>query len=348
MSRTIKIIIAVVVLIVLVLIAFFVFRIINSDDDTEQVNENAETTQPEGVELFASGKYSSLALSFSGDTLWFFDAQGNLYRKSLINQEAKKEFEIPPMAGFLRTVWPPAGSDFIVEQNIEGKTRYLLYDAENRDFLPYPNNLRAPEFLSGSDQIVFDWVSDDQKHNLQVADLTSQNFRQVAELFRSDYKIAPSTVSDSVIIYTENRADPSKLFLVDLDTGAFTDLSESAAYQGVKFSPDGTKLLIARWVNQSDALPGLYVVDLADLSEKNTGIFANIEQAAWTSDGESLLIGNPVGIVEYNLIDGSQNIFKSFASDSGQLNPTELIIHPENTSVIFVDQNTGDIYRVDR
>jgi len=316
---------------------FFFFR--GGADTAEEQNMAAER-----LALVLNEPVFSPALSYDGGTIRFFDSAGKLFNLPLEEGAQKKEFPIPDIAGFREALWQPGGSSFIVRQNIEGHARYQFYDAEFRNLVDYPANLAKPKFVFG-DSIVYEWSGEDGGRTLKVSNFISTEFRSVAELFRPDYRIAASPAKNEAVLYSENQFAPSKMFLVNLDTGSFRDLSVPLSVQGASFSPDGKYLLVARWGEQNQSLPAFYLQNLETLDIFVPDMFGNIEQAVWSEDGRELYIADGRGIKKLDI--ASNQILALYEFGEGEdFEPADLLLHPSRESLFFIDKKTGYLYRI--
>lgn len=333
---------------ILVLIPFLIagaaIYYFTRSEPAEPAEEPAVASPPVAL---VSEEVRSPSLSFSGQTLWYFIPAGRLFSLPTTGG-SPEEFFLPEVPGFVSALWDTGEeSNFIVEQNLDGHAAYQFFDAEFRNLLPYPDGLWQPRFAAfpeGEADIVYVWRTAEGKLELKVADLTSENFRTVTELFRADYRIEPSPAESQIALYTENQASPSRLFIVDLTSGAFTDLSNPFAYQGVKFSPDGKKLLALRF-EESGGQPNLYVHDLVSQGVLALGTSAAIDQVAWSADSKKILVVEADKVAEIDVETGERAEPHDFSGTG--LEPTNLLPHPIQSLLFFIDQKTGHLYRLD-
>lgn len=294
----------------------------------------------------ASEPVLSPALSFTGETIWFMTPAGKLYRKNIDGTQDKQEFPLPQaVSNPVRVLWPQNQQDFLVEENLSGHSHYLFYNAGANAFVSYADAMRWPRFLSQGDKIVYDWVTGGIQHTLKVADSDGTNFVKVADLFRGDSQFEPSPRRQEVALYSPDSANPGKLYLVDLFTGQFRNLGQDGAYEGVKFSPDGNKLLLARQASGSTE-PHLYWLDLGLSKVTDLGLSALIERTVWGADSKTVFVGTASGIEKYSLDGGKSEEAYKFA-DTEPVLPRDLVLHPQKSMLFFVDEKTGYLYRLD-
>ncbi len=288
----------------------------------------------------------SPVLSFDREKIWFMTEEGKLFRKHIEGSDPPEEY---PLSAVIQNpegvLWPTDSKDFIVVSTLDGHSRYLFFDATSSTLAPYPPTLRSPQFLPGGNKIVYDWVTQ-ATHELKVSDARGTNFTKIADLFRPDYELLASPVKQEVALWTRDLKNPSKLLVVDLFTGKFRALGTNAGYQGVSFSPDGTKLLAAKLGDASGGPPRLVLFDLLTSQARDLSLTAEIERTAWQEDGQALLVGSPAGFIKYQVDNQEQEEIYKFG-ESEAYSPQNLILHPQKPLLFFVDQKTGYLYRLE-
>ncbi len=288
----------------------------------------------EKVKLFVGEQVISPILSFSGEHIWYMTKEGKMFRKALTpSQEGAEEYLLPEsIQGAQGVIWQKDGSDFIVEQNLDGHTRYKFFDADARIFTDYPSQMRSPRFLAGDQKIIYDWVRTDGGHELKKANLDGRSFEKVADLYEPLYQIVVSPVNQEVMLFA------NKIFLVSLFNGQFREIASVGEYEGLSFSPDGAKILVS-------AGSGLRVYDLATFERVDMRIMVNIEATTWSKDSQAVIVGSTGGFVKYKLGGGEEETYK-FGSQE-DFNPADLMLHPDKPLLFFRDEKTGYLYRVE-
>src|SRR3989344_232340 len=286
-------IVGLIFLIVLATAAYFLF--FSGSPSPEPTSQSQVENVPK---VLLSEKVISPILSFNGENIWFATDEGKMFRLKTDGNTQKEEYPLPISThGITEVIWEKDGSDFIFEYTSDGHTRYKYYDSTNAIFAEYPGQMRQINFLPAGNSIVYDWVTSTTTHELKVALPTGEGFRTVSSLFLPDYQIAVSLKKAEVVLYRDDRSDLSNLIHVDLETGKFTDLDEKATYQGVKFSPDGTKVLAVKKGR-------LAVYDLSALQKKDLEVAADIEQVSWKADSSAVIVGDAEGFAQYDVVTG--------------------------------------------
>jgi hypothetical protein len=313
---------------------FFYFR--QAQRPKTQVQEPKQESR---LQEFAAEPVISPVLSFNGETVWFMTQEGKLYRKAVSGGGEKEEYVLPEtLENPTDLIWQKTGSDFIVQENSGGHIRYRFFDSQAGSFTSYPEQMRQVRFVTDGSKIVYDWVTLEGKHELKLADKKGENFQKVADLFRSDYQFIASPVAEEVALFSSDSFEPSRIFLVNLLTGQFLDIGEKIPRQGLKFSPDGTKLLSSEST--------LEVYDLNSSEVVDTGVMADIERAEWGKNSDEIVIGTDTGIIKYNLADRSTTDLYKFQAEEN-IEPTSLLFHPTEPILFFVDKRTGYLYSLD-
>lgn len=304
-------------------------------------------TAKEKIKLVVEERVISPTLSFNGENVWFMAGNGRLFRKTIEGIGEKEEYLLPEVIqNPVQMIWPQDGSDFIVEQNLDGHNRYKFFHSASQTFVEYKENLTKPRFLAPGDKIVYDWVSGDLTHKLTVSDSDGTNYQKVADLIRPNYELEASSRKQEIALWTSDRASSTPIFLVDLFTAKFEDLGDEAAYQGVKFSPDGTKLLTAKLGDKADETPALFLFDLSTKQGRNLGSDADIDAAVWSKDSKKIIIASKGKFISYNLETSAQDEIYRF-KDSENFLPKNLFLHPEKPILFFTDEKTGYLYQLD-
>lgn len=304
--------------------------------------EQGRDTQPQNApQALTDRAVISPILSFGGDTVWYGGADGRLYRVSLLAGSGEQEYRLPEfMASLAAIEWQADGSNFIFEQNLAGHIRYQFYDADQSRFVPYLEQVRQPRFLPGGRQIVYDWVKADASHELKLSDSDGANFKKVSDLTRADYQIAVSPKKSEAVLFADNQVDPAEIVLYDLETGSARVLAEKAAWQGVKFSADGTRLLAAR--RGAGGQASLVILDLGSGAAVETGLAADIGAAAWLPNGAGIIAGMRKGFVRFTL--ASRESTAVFSAQN--LVVRDMLIHPQEQRLFFVDGQSRALYEL--
>ena len=283
----------------------------------------------------------SPVFSFGGERVWFVASDGKMYSFPVSGGGTREQYALPAvLQNVARIIWQKNGSNFIAEQNQEGHIRYQYFDAEKKTFSTYPFQVREPRFLYDDSRIVYDWVNAEGGHNLTVAKADSTNYHEVMDLPRAYYHFAFSGVANEVAIFADNTIDPAALLLTDLGTGMSREIAKKAAYEGVKFSPDGKKLLVSRRAAGPRALPEFMLLDMEQKTETSLNLSSEISAAEWLPDGSGILVAVPGSLKQYSVSDAK--IETVYAKEG--FTATNLLVHPTQPAVLYTDPATGKLY----
>lgn len=335
-----RIIILSIMIVGLSTIIFFAVRSRQAPSAPPPVDETAgteEKIEPE-VRLLLDEMVISPVLSFSGSSVWFMTRDGKLYSHPFEGGE-KEEFVLPePVAHPARVLWQKAGSGFLIEQNIAGHVRYQYYDPGSHSLTPYPALLRVPRFTESDREVVYIWANISGDFELTVADNNLKNYRKIAVLQRADYQLAASPAKAEVVVFADNLVDPGELLLIDLATGEQRRLGAKAAYEGVKYSPDGKKLLVSR--RRADGNGELLLLDIERQTEVKLDAAVFINSLAWQADSTGFFAATSAGLVNYAVADGrAVRIY-----DSAGFAAENLLLHPTASGVVYTDPSSGKLY----
>lgn len=342
-----KIILIIIIILILAIIAALSVYFVKRKQQIKQ-SETAQQQNSLQINLFVSQRVISPILSFNGETVWFMTSRGKLFRQAITSASGKEEY---PLSGVvenpIQMIWQEDGSNFIIEYNQEGHSRYKFFGASDQTFVDYAGQIRKPQFLYPLGKIVYDWVRSDLKHELKVANLDGTGFEKRADLFYPDYEIIASPKEPKVVLFTANAENPSNLIIVELGSLKFQNLDEKAVYEGAKFSPDGTKLLVTKILRDGQGeTPHLRVYDLATLSGSDLGITAPLEQTVWDKDGKGIIIFQSDRFIKYDVATAAAtDVYQS--SELSKYRPKDLILHPTESLLFFVDEESGWLYKVD-
>ncbi|MBI4050190.1 MAG: hypothetical protein HY398_01945 [Candidatus Doudnabacteria bacterium] len=318
-----------------------------------------EEPAPRQPELLVAETVISPVLSFNGETVWFMSREGRLYRQAIEAGAVKEEYLLPaspaggpaPITNPARVIWQQRGNDFIVEQSVDGHTRYQFYGADKKVFTIYDERIRDPAFLADDKQVVYIWVGEGGRAELSVAAPDTANYVKLSDLYGPDYELVVSSAKNQVLLFVDDAQNPDNLLLVDLDTVRYTLLDEKVRYSGAKFSPDGNFAV-------AEKAGALVIYDLQSLSPLSPGEGSPLSNSsplsgggevggvAWSSDSRELYIFAAGKIRAYNVLTQEWREVYTFPADS-LLGPAEIFLHPTKPILFFTDSASGYLYRLD-
>lgn len=301
--------------------------------EQKKADEAAEPPPQETKKVLAEGVISAVP-SFNGERVWYLTSAGKIFSINL-ETDARDEFILPEaVKNPTRVLWQEKGSDLVVEQNLGGHIRYTYVDAKNKTLAEYPDNIRTPVILAGDTRIAYDWVSD--KHELKVADINSANFSAVGDLFQPDYVFTAHSRKSEIVMYA--TASTSPLVHVDLDKKEFKNLAADGKYLNVRFSPDGSKLLV-----REDKLEAVlfWVYDFGTAKKTDLDI-GEAEFAIWTRDSTGVMFAESGALKEASLRSSEVKEWGSFPGQAVK----DAFLHPFKDVLFYIDE-TGKLYSQD-
>ena len=294
-------------------------------------------SEPSNKQLLAEAVVDAVP-SFNGERLWFVTKEGRMFQTSITGGE-REEFIFPgKIENPQNVLWQEKGSDLIIAQNIAGHTRYKYFNAKAKTLSEYSENVRAPAILAGDTKLVYDWVASSAtstSHTLKVADLDTKNFVTIGDLFRDDYEIAASPRKQELVLFSPDR--DASLVHVDLLSSQFTDLAESGNYQSVRFSPDGSKLLVREFRQGINAI-WIYDFSLKQMTELNIG---EPGLSLWTRDSLGVIFARDGLLKE---IDLRTDLIKDWGMfPAGEIKSA--FLHPFRDILFYIDAQ-GKLYAI--
>ena len=147
------------------------------------------------------------------------------------------------------------------------------------------------------------------------------------------YNLVPSIAPDgSRIAYTSDRDGNGRYEVYTIaadgtDERRITESPPSVTYVGPKYSPDGTKLLVAKRESPTDPNQDLYIInaDGTGIPQRLTTGANNAESRAWSPDG--------MRIVFNNVVDGVGQIFVVNTNGTGM---TQITTNSANTPPLVI------------
>jgi hypothetical protein len=311
------------------------------------------TTTPEilHLKLLAAEQVISVHPSFGWDAVWYMNSAGALSRLDLAAAD-KQPFAFPDLVKNPAVLlWQDKGSDLLVSDNQDGHIRIRYYNALDKKFVIYPAQIRAPVFLAGNTQIAYDWVSvpakgknKTPKHELKISKLDATGFRKIGDLFRPDSILAASPTRQELVMYSLSAADAAPLLFVDLAAGKFQTIAPGGFYTGVKFSPDGSKILVSSLAASNSETYAVY--SLPDFKKTDINIPASFGAVAWAADSQRLLYVNASGVFELDLLTLASKQDYLF-TPSEKITAREIVLVPGRPALFLTDELSGNLYFLD-
>ena len=326
------IIITIILAVALVLSLGFMFVIRNRDAAPASDNASLQA----GAKKVLATEVISAVPSFNGERIWYFTLEGKMLS---INPESetREEFILPEAINNPTGVlWQEKGSDFIATQNIGGHIRFSYVKASDKQISAYPENIRTPVILVGDTRIAYDWVTKtatSTSHELKISDIDGNNFTKIGDLFRADYMLSASPRKQELIMFTAATSSP--LVLVDLGASVFSNIADNGVFESVRFSPDGSKLLVNE--NKLGAQV-FWVYDFVTKEKKDLGL-ASPDFAIWSRDSRGVIFETEDTLKE---IDLQTETLKDWGSFTGDL-IRDAFLHPFKDILFYID-GPGNLY----
>lgn len=191
--------------------------------------------------------------------------------------------------------------------------------------LPDPNNLDW--------RLAYSQQKDEEK-SLILANQVNEKQERVADL-SAFARSSLEWSSDGQKIAILPKSSAGDLAIFDLETRKIKTLLEDKMITGLKWSPDGQRVIFTVLENNQD---WLYKADLASGQSKRIELKTNIDRLTWTKDSNFLTLALPSEsgqdkFVRYDIRSGEQINYVYTATDP--IKVSRLIVNSDEASIIF-------------
>jgi hypothetical protein len=252
------------------------------------------TATTDALERRTTDQVISPILSFQGNQIWYFTADGNLEQLDLSTATLQK-YVLPKALTVSSAIWPLQGSDFIlVSINSNGTKAFNYYNSANKTFTTYPANVKEAQFMPSGNQVIYVWDNGNNTSSLSIADPSLANHKQlVASLPDADDTVVISPLGDHVLMYNASAPANNKLYLMALsDTKIHTIKTgpENAAI----WSNDGKHFVFNKYNTTMPSDTTLWSGSVASAtSDTSLGITVPVSKLAFNTTGDTLYYAAP-------------------------------------------------------
>lgn len=233
-------------------------------------------------------------LSFQGNQVWYFTADGNLEQLDL-STAALQKYVLPKTLTVSSAIWPSQGSDFIiVSNNSDGTKTFNYYNSTAKTFTTYPSNVKEAQFMPSGNQVVYVWDNGNKTSSLSIADPDLSNHKQlVASLPDPDDTVTISPLGDHVLMYNAAAPANSKLYLM-----AFSDTKIHTIKTGPEnaaiWSNDGKHFIFNKYNSANPSDTTLWSGSVANAkSDTILNITVPVSKLAFDTTGSTLYYAAP-------------------------------------------------------
>lgn len=288
------------------------------------------------------------ALSYDSKSIWFFTADGHLYKVNLATG-LKQEYLLPQKVIIADAIWPISGDDFIIVSGSGTNKSFYYYDSANKNFITYPQNLKEMDFMPDGSKIAYNWVSG-LNSELSIADKQAKNFQNIVSLPSADQTIKVSPSGTRAFTYDKSNPQDGKLNLVDLNAKTVVTIGTSNENSAV-WSPDGKHFVYNR-ADGKTKNNQLWLGDAQAVTNLPLHIEASVSKVAFDKDGSNIYIAAPtvdglsetVWKVDVASLTKTQ-LFKP-ADNDPRINSSNLLVSGDGTELYFKNSD-GYVYSID-
>ena len=280
--------------------------------------------------------------AFNGDAIWYFNSNGQLFRRGL-NGESLTEFSLPSLVpDFRKAVWPPSGNDFILVSTGNTGDIKNLYSNSSQQYKLLPQNIQSFDWMPDGKKIVYIWKSGDNIHQqLMVANSDTSGYRVIKDVYWPDLTVKVSPDGQNVLLIRSNIQETNKIYEANLITGEFTTVVDSGKNTAVTWV-DADRFI---YVQQISGKNTLKLFDLKNNQATDLAVEATLNKAAITKDGKYMYVsisnGQAEAIWKVDLATAQKSMVYQF---DNTIHPSYVFM--DDQIICFVNAADNKLYTV--
>ncbi len=254
----------------------------------------ASTTQKSstGIHKITDSQAIAPALSYDGQSMWYFTADGHLYKINL-QTGLKQEFILPQKVSIVDAIWPSNGDNFVVASGSAGNQLFYYYDGAARQFIAYPSNIKGLDFMPNGSQVAYNWASG-LTSEFSIADKTTKNHQTIVNLPVQGLTIKVSPLGNQAFAYDAANPQNGKLYYILVDSKKIITLP-TALDDTALWSPDGKYFVY----NRNSAAVGaaktgeLWLGSSSEAKDTDLHIAAAVSKVVFDKSASSIYVVAP-------------------------------------------------------
>ncbi len=188
-------------------------------------NNKKDTSQNTlSLEKISDKAMISPVISNAGDSVWYGNAEGEIYRMD-INKQEVTQYPSPkfPQKPLIEILWPASGEDFIAFGFSPTGLIYDYFNSKDKIYVPLPASVQSLDWMPDSERIALIWKNADGTGQLVISNSDGTGYKKVSALPWSDLVVKVSPDGEHALLFREFSADPvNKIYLFDLNDGTYT------------------------------------------------------------------------------------------------------------------------------
>lgn len=284
------------------------------------------------------------ALSYDGKAVWFFTADGRLYKIDLISG-LQKEFLLPALLAVDQVIWPQEGNDFIVASGTPGNNVFDYYNGEQKKFVRYPNNIKGVDFLPNTKRVIYNWVNDDGKSELTEANSEAGAHQKLMDLAEGGFTIKTSPDGSKAFAFKEATPKDGKLNFINLGSKQTFVIRTSATNSAI-WSPNSKNFVFNKLDAGNSESRMLWIGSSESASaDRNLAINASADKVVFDRSGERMYVSSDEGLlwmVNTSTYEKTQIAIPGLTT----LNAVNLLLSQDG-SVLYYKAVDGYLYSLD-
>lgn len=284
------------------------------------------------------------ALSYDGKAVWFFTADGHLYKVDLISG-LKKEFLLPALLAVDQVIWPQEGNDFIVSSGTPGNKVFDYYSGEQKKYIRYPANIKGVDFLPDAKRVIYNWVGDDGKSELTEANPDAGAHQKLMDLIEGGFTIKVSPNGSKAFAFKEATPKDGKLNFIDLASKK-TFVIKTSAVNSAAWSSNSKNFVFNKLDAGNSESRMLWIGSTESASaDRSLGINASADRVVFDRSGEHMYVSSDEGLL---WMVNTSTYEKTQVTIPGQttLNAVNLLLSPDS-GVLYYKAADGYLYSLD-
>lgn len=230
--------------------------------------------------------------AYDQKSVWYFSPDGHLYKQS-IETGLKQEYLLPSNFKVDNVIWPGNGNDFIAETRNAAIKTFNYYNSKAKTYSAYPSNVRSVDFMPDGTHVAYEWIEENGKGGLSIADASLKGHQRVVDLPDADDIIKVSPSGNKALAYKSNAPADGKVYYITLDTKKIYPIKTAASNLAV-WSADGQKFIFTKLgPDNNKSSTTLWLGDSVSGVDKPLNISVPLFKLAFDSSGKNLYFAAP-------------------------------------------------------
>lgn len=347
----------------------------NTNNGNSNNNNEGENNPPPSDKIIEFSSEPALGATVAYDKTgvkYYHRDTGNVYQ-ALLDGSSRKVVSTAVLKDLIDVKWSPAKDQVITmykDASFPHQKKFVFFDYSTKKATVLNKNISDLVWLPSGSQIAYHYFdADSNTGSISTSLPDGTEWKKVMDLNIRDVVLneVPEQAKISFHLKPTSYRESSLQTISTLGGDPVTVLNDKFGL-GVKWSPDGTKALVAITKERASNKITLGVVDVSENYEfKELNIETTIDKAVWAADSESIYYALPEAIPDESVMPDdyiSKNIRTAdtfwrvnmrdrkkdqltFKDDSKIIyDATNLFLSPKIDKVFFTNRDDGKVYYV--